>query len=72
MDGKSSSNRQVHLSGIELYHGDRCVGKVRLPLTRHDDFVADFNRIYSSIGMSLFPEIEVDAIDPEKDCGPHL
>ncbi len=53
MDNKTSSNRHLQLKGAALHQQKRCVGAVRLPLTRQADFVDDFNRIYQSIGMSL-------------------
>ena len=57
---KSSSNRVLTLHGVRLQYRDRCVGRVRLPINRHEDFILDFNRTYGEIDMHLEPVQEVD------------
>ena len=56
LQGKSSSNRQITLQGVNLHHQERCLGKVRLPLSRADDFIHEFNQVYAKIGMTLQPD----------------
>jgi len=58
-EGRSSSNR--HVAGrcdAILRQEQRDVGPVRLPESRAEDFVADFNRIYRGIGFVL------DVVEP--------
>jgi len=57
---KSSSNRHTTLSGAELHYHNRCVGKVRLPISRCEDFIRDFNLTYSGIEMQLEIGVEAD------------
>ena len=71
MEGKSSSNRQLKLGGVELYQRDQCIGKVRLPLSRHEDFINNFNRTYSGIGLSLVIQDEPTRNDTEDECESH-
>lgn len=54
-EGKSSSNRQTRLSGALIQQHERTVGAIRLPRSRAEDFVKDFNRIYRGLGLSLQP-----------------
>lgn len=71
MECKSSSNRQLKLAGVGLYQRDQCIGKVRLPLSRHEDFINDFNRLYSEIGLSLALPDEPTRHDTEGECDSH-
>ena len=54
-EARSSSNRQARLSGALIQQHERTVGAIRLPGSRADDFVKDFNRIYRGVGLSLQP-----------------
>lgn len=51
--GKSSSNREGGVSDAVLWKDRRAVGPMRLPQSRAEDFVFDFNRIYRGIGIVL-------------------
>ena len=44
MTARSSSIRQVVLHGAKLNIQQRCVGRVRLPMNRQEDFIREFNR----------------------------
>ncbi len=55
---KSSSNRQQRLSGVALHHEERSVGVVRLPISRQNDFIRDFNQTYAPIAMKLVPTLD--------------
>lgn len=51
---RSSSNRLPPPTCDATIARDRvCVGSVRLPVTRSDEFIDQFNRIYASIGIEL-------------------
>ena len=52
---KSSSNRETTISDAVLWKNQRPLGPMRLPENRAAEFVADFNRIYRGLGMSLRP-----------------
>ena len=54
-EARSSSNRQARLTGALIQQHERTVGAIRLPGSRADDFVKDFNRIYRGLGLSLQP-----------------
>jgi len=51
----SSSNRQAGACDALVMHSDRQVGVMRLPESRADDFVDQFNRKYRSIGIKIVP-----------------
>jgi hypothetical protein len=60
----SSSNRVApDYDGVVLREGEP-TGPVRLPENRSSDFVAQFNRIYGCLGLSLQP-IEREAVVEE-------
>lgn len=50
---KSSSNRTATRCDAVLWNQDRALGPIRLPISRAEEFVADFNRIYKGLGIVL-------------------
>ncbi len=65
MTARSSSIRQVVLHGAKLNIQQRCVGRVRLPMNRQEDFIREFNRIYSDVDMQLEPFQQDEKKSPE-------
>ena len=65
MTARSSSIRQVVLHGAKLNIKQRCVGMVRLPMNRQEDFIREFNRIYSEVEMHLEPFQQDEKKSPE-------
>ena len=65
MNARSSSIRQVVLHGAKLNIQHRCVGRVRLPMNRQEDFIREFNRIYSEVDMQLEPFQQDEKKSPE-------
>ena len=51
----SSSNRSGGVCDAVLVRKEQKVGPMRLPISRADDFVDQFNRIYGGMGMALVP-----------------
>lgn len=64
-EGRSSSNRVAGISDAVLWKDHRVLGPMRLPESRTEDFVADFNRIYRGIGIVL-NVVDPIAGDPSK------
>ena len=50
---KSSSNRSGGACDAEIRVLDAFAGPMRLPMHRSEDFIAEFNRTYRNVGMSL-------------------
>ena len=65
MTARSSSIRQVVLHGAKLNIQQKCVGRVRLPMNRQEDFILEFNRIYSEVDMQLEPFQQDEKKSPE-------
>jgi len=43
-----------------LIRDDHAAGPIRLPISRQDDFIDQFNRVYGGLGLSLTPQVESD------------
>ena len=52
---KSSSNRTAGACDAEIQQDGEFSGPLRLPLSRPEDFIADFNRIYSGLDLQIAP-----------------
>ena len=64
---KSSSNRSPSVCDAEIHQGDQFSGPLRLPENRAEDFIADFNRIYSGLDLHLEPRFADEADEGKAD-----
>jgi len=51
--GTSSSCRVGVIRDAVISQHHRSVGPIRLPETRREEFISDFNRIYAAVGIVL-------------------
>lgn len=64
-DARSSSNRQGGVCDAVLVQDDAPMGPMRLPASRAQDFIDQFNRVYKGVGMQL----KGDSVPSENDGG---